>query len=198
MSTLFSEAIKLKDGVLHHLEYHQRRVDSTLRQFYGTAVDLSVLNEMIPEDRKTGLYKCRVVYDCRINSVEFTAYRFRDIRKVGVVKDNDIVYDYKYADRSRLNSLLEKSGCDDMIIVKDDQITDSFSANLVFQSASGLFTPESCLLRGTKREYLLGKGVIRKIEIRFEDIEKYDRVFFINAMIDLEDNISIGTSSLLY
>ncbi len=196
MNTLFSEAIKLNDGVFYNLEYHQTRVDRTLQQFYGTSIDLSVLNRMIPKNKKTGLYKCRMIYDDHVKTVEFIPYTFRKIKKVGVISDNDIEYSYKYADRSHLNSLLEKSNCDDIIIVKNNLVTDSFAANLVFQSSAGLYTPESCLLQGTKRQYLLEKGIIQKREIHIEDIKKYNRIFFINAMIDLKDNVNIEVSSL--
>lgn len=198
MNTLFSEAIKLKDGVLYNLDYHQMRVNRTLQQFFGTSIDLSVLAQLIPEDKKSGLYKCQVLYNARIVSVECTPYQFRSIQSVGVVNANHISYDYKYADRSDLNQLLEKSGCDDMILIKDRLVTDASFANLVFQSPNGLYTPTSYLLRGTKREYLLDKGLIQEREIRQEDLTQYERVFFINALIDLEDNISMDIQSLRY
>lgn len=192
MSTLFSEAIKLKDGVLYNLEYHQERVNRTLYQFYGTTIDLSSIKAMIPDDKTSGLYKCRLIYGRDIHTVEFIPYFFRQITKVCFVKGNDIEYGYKCVDRSRLNELLETSGCDEIVIVKNGRITDSSAANLVFRSSSGLYTPEVPLLAGTKRQYLLDKGVIRTGEIRLDDISKYDRMFFINAMIDLEDDISIN------
>ena len=197
MSTLFSEAIKLKDGVLHNLEYHRLRVSRTLRQFGGGTVDLAMLERMIPADANRGLFKCRVVYGDRIEGVEFTPYDFRSVKKVRLVEDNDMEYGYKYADRSRLDGLLAGSACDDIIIVKNGLVTDSFAANLVFRSPSGLYTPASCLLRGTKRQCLLDRGVIREKEIRVEDIRTYDRVFFINAMTDLEDDVSVPTDSIL-
>lgn len=198
MNTLFSDAIKLKDGVLYNLDYHQMRVNRTLQQFYGTTIDLSVLNEMIPEDKKAGFYKCRIIYSRQIDAVEFIPYNFRTIKKVRVVQDDQIEYSYKYADRNGLNELLEKSGCDDIIIVKNNLVTDSFSSNLVFQSASGLYTPDSCLLQGTRRQYLLDQNIIQKKKVNLEDIPQYDRLFFINAMVDLEDNISISIYKLIY
>ena len=198
MNALFSEAIKLKDGILYNLEYHQMRVNRTLKQFFGTSIDLSVLAQLIPEDQKSGLYKCRVLYNAQIVSVECTPYLFRSIQSVGVVNANHINYDYKYADRSDLNRLLEKSECDDMILIKDGLVTDSSFANLVFQSPNGLYTPTSYLLQGTKRTYLLNKGIIREQEIRKEDLTRYERVFFINALIDLADNVSVDIQSLRY
>lgn len=196
MKTLFSEAIKLKDGILYNLNYHQARVNRTLSKFYGSDIELSVLNGMIPEDKKVGLYKCRVVYGDQINTVEFIPYSFRKINRVGIIKDDHIEYSYKYTDRSRLNELLKKAACDDIIIIRNGSATDSFSANLVFQTGSELYTPDSYLLQGTKRQYLLEKSIIQEKQIHLEDIEKYERIFFINAMIDLDDGISIDIPSL--
>lgn len=196
MNTLFSEAIKLKDGILYNLKYHQERVDRTLLRFYGTRIDLAILNEMIPENKKTGLYKCRIVYGCQIECVEFIPYSLRSIKKVCIVSADDIEYSCKYTDRCYLNRLLETSGGDDIIIVKNNLVTDSFAANLVFESQSGLYTPNSYLLQGTKRQYLLDKEIIKEKEIYMEDITKYSRVFFINALIDLEDNVFVDIASL--
>ncbi len=196
--TLFSEAIKLKDGVLHNIQYHQQRVNNTLSCFYQTTIDLSVIRDRIPPHVKNGLYKCRVLYSDKIEDVEFIPYFFRNIQKVGVIRDDEIDYSYKYANRSNLNTLLQKSGCDDIIIIKNGLVTDASSSNLVFKSAKGLFTPKECLLPGTKRKQLLERKKIREQSIRVEDIQAFNAVCFINAMVDLTDDIKVQTSSLLY
>lgn len=196
MIQLFSEAIKLEDGIFHNFKYHQMRVNHTLAQFYRTHIDLTQLKEMIREEHKHGLYKCRIVYGKQIESVEFIPYQFRQIKSVAIVKDNQINYDYKYTNRHRLNQLLQQSGCDDIIIIKNNMVTDSSSANLVFHSASGLYTPSTCLLRGTQRQLLLDKGIIQEQMIRVEDIQHYSRISFINAIIDLKDNLSIDVNQL--
>jgi 4-amino-4-deoxychorismate lyase len=180
------------------MNYHQERIDRTLQDFYQTAIDLSVINDMIPGHMKSGLFKCRVLYSDKIEKVEFIPYFFRCIRKVGVITDNEIDYSYKYTERSNLNKLLQKSGCDDIIIVKNGLVTDASSSNLVFKSPKELFTPEDYLLPGTKRRLLLDRKKIKEQSIRIEDIKTFDSVYFINAMIDLEDDIKVQTSSLLY
>ena len=77
-------------------------------------------------------------------------------------------------------------------------VTDSSSANLVFRSANGLYTPKDFLLPGTKRKYLLDCGKITEASIGINDIGSFDSVHFVNAMMDLEDNVKVETSSLLY
>lgn len=70
-------------------------------------------------------------------------------------------------------------------------ITDASTSNLVFRSFEGLFTPDSCLLKGTKRQYLIDKKIIDERKITADDIRLYTHIHFINAMIDLEDDICI-------
>lgn len=194
MKEKFSEAIKLKDGILHNLSCHQARVDTTLANFGGGKVNLFYTLSEIPVFAREGLFKCRVVYSNRVESVEFIPYTFNHIETVGIVVDDYIDYGYKYVDRSRIKKLLEKSGCDDIIIVKQGMVTDAFSANLVFESKEGLFTPNTVLLQGTKRRFLIETGRILERDISVNDIKLFDRVGFINAMVDLEDNIFVEIS----
>ena len=195
--TLFSEAIKLKDGVLYNLPYHQRRMNETTQTFYRTKADLSVIKAMVLARMNSGLYKCRVLYSDKIEKVEFIPYIFRNPETVAVVADDEIDYAYKYADRSRIDSLLQKSGCDDMIIVKNGLVTDASSSNLVFKSQEGLFTPKNYLLPGTKRQFLLDRGKIKERDITVNDLQAFDTVYFINAMVDLEDGIKKEIRRLL-
>lgn len=194
----FSEAIKLKDGILYNLDYHQDRVNKTASDFYKARIDLSVIPDAIPLHATSGLFKCRIVYTDKIESVEFIPYTFRCIRKVGVVSDDTIDYRYKYADRTPINRLLEASGCDDILIIKNGLVTDASSSSLVFQTSQALYTPRENLLPGTKRRFLLNRGLITERSIPVSDIPAFDSVHFINAMVDLEDHIQIDTASLIF
>lgn len=199
MTAQFSEAIKCKDGILHNLPYHQARVDRTRTKFGGGKTDLTDILSEIPAHARRGTFKCRVVYGAAAESVEFIPYSFRRIATVGIVENDSIEYGYKYTDRSLLNALLGETGCDDIIIIQRRLVTDAFSSNLVFESAGGdLFTPDTCLLPGTKRQFLLDTGRIAERRITLDDIWLYDRIRFINAMIDLEDDVWIGTDKVKY
>ncbi|MDR2404967.1 MAG: hypothetical protein LBE27_01180, partial [Deltaproteobacteria bacterium] len=50
---------------------------------------------------------------------------------------------------------------------------------------------ERALLKGVKRQSLLDKGIISKRRITPDNLGDFQKVFFINAMIDLEDDISV-------
>lgn len=197
MKKLFSEVLKLQDGELYNLPYHQERVNNTTHRFYGTDIDLSGLERIVPEDAKKGLYKFRLLYGERIESFECIPYSVKAKKRVGIVFDDKIEYGYKYADRGALNRLLKQPGYEDVIIIRNGCVTDSLFCNLVFESAEGLFTPQTYLLPGTKRKYLLDREIIRERFIRFEDICRYDRLHFISAMIELEDGVAIPVASLL-
>lgn len=193
---LFTEVIKLKDGVLYNLEYHRARVARTLAAFGMSQIDFAIVEDAVPSNCTNGLYKCRVMYSNKIEVVEFTPYVFRKIETAELVVDNNIEYSYKYADREHLNDLKATSNCDEIIIVKRGFITDSSYTNLVLKQGIEYFTPKECLLLGTKRQSLIDAGIIKLRSIRVDELSTYDSLHFINAMIDLEDNISCSISSV--
>ena len=92
--------------------------------------------------------------------------------------------------------MAQKENCDDILVVKNGLVTDTSFTNVVFESDKGLFTPSTYLLPGTKRQTLLKERVIKEKVIRIEDIEDYRKLYLINAMMGIEDNISIPISSL--
>lgn len=196
MKETFSEAIKLKDGKLYNLPYHQARIERTQAKFSGERIILSDVLSFIPRHVQRGLFKCRVVYGSQVEKIEFIPYFYRQIETISIVIDNDIDYCFKYTDRTRLDELLKQSACDDIIIVKQGLITDGFSSNLVFESKEGLFTPDTCLLQGTKRQYLLDTKKIKEKRIILDDINAYSHIHFINAMIDLEDGVCMDMARL--
>ena len=193
---LFTEVIKIEDGVLYNLEYHKARVARTLAAFGICQIDFAMVEDAVPANCTNGLYKCRIVYSNKIEKMEFTPYIFRKIETVELVADNNIEYSFKYADRVRLNALKAASSCDEIIIVKNGFITDSSYTNLVLKQGKEYFTPKECLLPGTKRQALLDAGIIKLRSIRACELSAYNSIHFINAMIDLEDNISCRISSV--
>ena len=188
----FKEVIKVEEGTFRNLEYHQQRIDRTVACFGIPSFKLSEKLQHAPIPVGEQLVKCRIEYGERIECITCLPYTLRSISRVGVVVDNDIDYAYKFADRKHLDALRNKSGYDEVIIIKDGQVTDSSFSNLVFETAQHeLYTPSACLLKGTKRQFLLDCGMITERAIRMEEIKDYERIVFINAMMELEDNIGI-------
>ena len=132
------------------------------------------------------MVKCRVTYQDTIELVEFAPYQKRKIHSLKLVWDNFIDYRFKYKDRTPLNALLQQRGtCDDIIIVKNGWITDSTYANLVFDTGSELITPNTNLLDGVQRAYLLKLGTIQEAAVHVDDFTAFKQVHLINAMLGL-------------
>jgi 4-amino-4-deoxychorismate lyase len=183
------ESLKLKDGVIQNLEYHQNRMNRSMTELFPDAEKIELAKAItIPQNCKSGIYKVRVVYGSGIEKIEIEPYSFRIIKSLKVVHHESIDYHLKYIDRQILQQLFaQRESCDDIIIIKEGFVTDSFVANLLFFDGEKWITPTTPLLKGTKRQLLLDQGIISEREIREEDIRSYQKVGLINALIDLEE-----------
>jgi 4-amino-4-deoxychorismate lyase len=195
---IFVESIKIDNGMVHHLRFHQERMWQTALFHYGTKPTLKIDKALIPLHLQNETIKCRVLYAADILSIEFHPYQFKKIQSLQIVEDNNISYNYKSTDRNCFNHLFEqRKGADEIIIAKNGILTDSSFSNLVFESLEGkLVTPHTCLLAGTKRKFLLQSGIIKEKEIMVDNLSLYKKVYLINAMINLEDDISVPVSSI--
>ncbi len=109
-----------------------------------------------------------------------------------------IDYHFKYADRTPLLQLLELRGaCDDVLIVRHGEITDTSYSNILLFDGTRYVTPRASLLNGTKRRRLLEEGRIEEAAIRPSDLPRFQTLHLINAMLDIEDNISLPVSRIL-
>lgn len=184
----FVETIKIKDGKAQALAYHQERMEITIRKFFPSRCNVSMpsLERQINPTAGMDFYKARVVYgEQGVETVEYAPYSMRNINSLQVVEDDTITYDYKSTDRSRLNSLVEKKGSnDDIIIVKHGLLTDTSFTNLAIFDGKRWITPRHPLLPGTKRAALLDKGIIHEADVTLEDLRKANKIILFNAMIE--------------
>lgn len=183
------ESLKLKDGIIRNLDYHQKRMNCSLGELFPGAEPIELAGAItIPEDCKSGLYKIRVIYNRSIEKIEIERYLLRSIQSLKIVHHENVDYHLKYTDRQVLQELFAQRGiCDDVLIIKDGFVTDSFTANVLFFDGTNWYTPTTPLLKGTKRQYLLDKGIILEKEIREEEIRGFQKVGLINALIDFEE-----------
>jgi 4-amino-4-deoxychorismate lyase len=111
---------------------------------------------------------------------------------------NAIDYSFKFADRRKLDMLFEKRGnCDDIIIVKNGNITDSYVANLIFFDGQTWRTPDTPLLPGTQRAKLLYEGKISECKITPDDLTKYKKVGLINALNNFDEMQCVDIANIL-
>lgn len=192
------ESIKMKDGILYNIEYHQDRMNRSLHELFPKAAAIDLSKELsgiqLPN---SGLYKVRVVYGPDVDKIEAEPYTLRAVKSLKIVYHNHIDYHLKYTNRQLLNELYsQRESCDDIIIVKDGLVTDSFSANLLFFDGQKWLTPESPLLKGTQRQSLLDKGLILESHIPVNDLSSFQKVGLINAMIDFDEMPIIDTKDI--
>ncbi len=197
MSQLF-ETIKLQNKKLFNLEYHNERMNNARSILFG-AKDIINLEEIIkiPEGISNNVFKCRVVYSDKINDIEFQPYYEKKVNSLQLINVDWIDYSYKYLDRSNLQKLLCKCIADEVLIIKNGFVTDTTYSNVVFFDGNNYFTPNIPLLKGTKREKLLREGKIHEIEIKISDMNKYQSLFLINAMLDIDESKAIPIKNII-
>jgi len=197
--SLLVETIRVEDGNLINVRYHNERMISSLRDLFNSSreIDLKKLIQ-VPDFAGKGIFKCRIEFDTEIRKIEFIPYMIKPVRSLKLVEDNDIDYRYKFADRNAIERLMEKRGdCDDIIIIKNGYLTDSSYANLVFLNRSGKWlTPSLYLLPGTRRARLLTEGKITETPISVSDLKSYKVVRLINAMIGICDTQGIPVRNI--
>lgn len=192
----FIESICCIDGLVFNLEEHQKRINRTFAKFFNDEPFL--LSDLFTGLPQLGKYKCRVIYNQTANSIEFVPYVHKKIDTLKIIHADDLDYDFKYFDRTGLDKLFSKrKDADDIIIIKNGYITDSSYANLAFFDGNKWFTPSNPLLKGTKREKYLKESILVEKDILINDINKYEKVSLINAMLDLSEvEVSISRTSL--
>jgi 4-amino-4-deoxychorismate lyase len=187
MSLLF-ESIKCNDGVLYNLRYHQARMNLARKLAFRSKEQTDLAGSIaIPDEFKNGLFRCRVTYGEAIEKIEFIKHVYRPVSSLRLVEDNNIDYQLKFTDRHTLSDLFEKRGsCDDILIVKNGYITDSYTANVIFFDGKRWLTPDTPLLPGTQRARLIVEKKIFVAAIAPADIKKFYKAGLINAMQDLD------------
>lgn len=194
---MFIETIKIKDNEIFNLDLHQKRMVETSVHYHFKAPLLPDLIQLCPKELLENTVKCRILYRDTIHSIHFEVYVSRMINSLKLVSDNSVNYAFKSNDRSLLLKLLDKKEeCDEILIVKNGFITDTSFSNIVLEKNGLFFTPDTPLLNGTKRQYLLIQKKISEKKIAVSDIYNYERVFLINAMLDISDTNGIPCTQI--
>ncbi len=182
------ESIKLLNGQFHRLHYHQIRLDLVTLELFQQKNAINLSSELskytVP---KTGLFKCRVIYDQQLCSVEFIPYESKQIQSLKVIHDPDIEYTHKYEDRSKIEELFnQRQFCDDVLIVKHGFVTDCSYSNIIFFDGYKWITPHTPLLKGTMRQFLLDAAEIKEQPVTIQDVPSFKSFRLINAMMGFD------------
>jgi 4-amino-4-deoxychorismate lyase len=187
------------DGHAELLPYHQQRIDRSRRIYYAKSPALKLeklLNTL--EIPTKGLYKLRIEYGVGLLKQEIIPYHARAVSSLRLVNADKVAYGRKYANRSQIRQCLEKKGhCDDILMVQHGYLTDSSYANIALFDGKHWHTPAWPLLRGTRREMLLQKKIIRPSVIRVRDLKSFQSIRLMNAMLRWEEGPTLDISEVI-
>ena len=185
----FIESIKLKDGKIHHLDWHQKRVNETFAAHFVDSKPLH-LKDLLNSNKlpKQGVYKVRIVYDSTYKTISIQPYTSKIIKSIAFV-EVQFDYNFKYENREEIKMYKDVANSDEVIFMKDNFIYDSSYSNLAFLKDKQWITPKTYLLNGTTRRRLLSNNQLIESKIKKSDLRKFSHVSFINAMNDLGENV---------
>ena len=191
------ETLCIQNGEIRNLEFHQKRLDRSRWKLFGLDDEINLevlikkgLQDISPTEKR----KCRIIYGEEIESVELIPYQIKPIHSVRLVENNELEYPFKFTDRSAFELMKDSVTEDEIIIVKNGQITDTSYSNLVFFDGEKWITPISYLLNGTMRQALLKSGKIIEDEVNPKDLNRFFKFKLINAMMDLDESPELDVS----
>jgi 4-amino-4-deoxychorismate lyase len=192
------ESIKVIDRKFENISFHNQRCNEARAAVWNCKNKIDISHEVaLPDDLSDGLYKCRILYSSQIEKTEFIPYQLPNIHSLQVIYDDTIEYPYKFEDRSRIEELFAKrKRCDDILIVKNGCVTDTSFCNILLYDGVNYFTPDTPLLNGTKRRQLISQRKIFEKKITLNDLMAFQKIFLVNAMIDLQDEIFVDIENV--
>jgi 4-amino-4-deoxychorismate lyase len=193
------ETIHILNGQPQNLSYHNHRCNQSRKFFWGRHAAINLAQHInVPEQYQKGHVRCRVLYQAKIEEIQYLPYQYKPIKTLQIV-ESDIKYYFKWADRQAIDQLYQQKGAaDDILIVKDDQITDTSYTNIIFRGEYGLFTPKNSLTCGTKRHKLLDEGKIFPLEITLKMLQNYSHFCLVNAFMELDEARFLPIENILY
>ena len=184
----FIESIKIEDQEVFLLELHQKRVNATFAHFgMENSIDLAKIIKDLKID-EDGFFKLRIVYDLNRNyKTQLIPYAVAEIDSFQLVENNSYDYSFKFEDRKEFERMKTKAKTEEIIVVKNNHITDTSYTNILFLKGKEWFTPTTYLLNGVMRQNLLHEKKIKETEITLQNIKEFSHFQLINAMNDFDD-----------
>ncbi len=195
------ESIKVEAGSVQRIQFHSQRFNQAKKALFADNefTDLGRVIQ-IPENMSPGVFKLRILFDGKNFEQELIPYTPKNVSTLKLIYDDQAAYPYKTENRQALDEAYALRGeADDIILVKDSLLTDSFSANLLLFDGTRWFTPSTPLLKGTQRAWLLQNGMIEEARISVDDLNHFSSLKLINAMIGFEEARTLPlTESIIY
>ena len=184
----FIESIKIEDQKIFLAELHQKRVNDTFSHFGKEgSIDVAKIFKNLDID-ENGLYKLRIIYDLNKNfRTQLIPYAISEIDDFQLVENNNYDYSFKFEDRKEFEKMKMKAKTEEIIVVKNNHITDTSFSNLLFLKGKDWFTPTTFLLNGVQRQHLLKTKKIKETEITLNNIKEFSHFQIINSLNDFDD-----------
>ena len=183
--TLF-ETIKVQEGKVFNLEYHQKRVDNAYKNFYNKEPQLNLKSVINPLEN--GLYRCKVIYNQNgLVSVDFFKYKKKEIKSIMLIENSDFNYSFKYTNREFFESLYNiYRNTDEFIITKEGYLQDFTIGNIALYHSKKKqwHTPSKPLLFGTTLMRYIDRKKLQLKDIHYTNLENYSKIALLNAMVD--------------
>lgn len=180
------ESIRLVDGKMELLAYHQVRMEYAFLNYYERKCPF-VLYDILKtyELPHEGVYKLRFMYNDQQFDLEIVPYTPKPIPTLQIVFDDTIQYGLKYTERTPLNNLHElRKNCDDVLIIKKKMVTDTTFCNILLRGKDEQwYTPADCLLKGVQRAQLIREHKIIQKPIGIFNLQEYTHFMLINSMM---------------
>lgn len=194
----FIESLKIKDGLIENIDFHDIRVKETSEFFLKKQISIyNFLDKIDIKKAAQGIYKLRIVYDNELVEYSIDKYEKKIISSLKIVESDRYFYKYKFENRTDFSKLLDSKGsCSDILITVNGYLTDASFSNIALKKNNIWFTPDTFLLNGTKRQLLINQGIIKEETVKIYDISQYEEISLINSMLELGETV-IPVKSLM-
>ncbi|MDG6882452.1 Branched-chain amino acid aminotransferase/4-amino-4-deoxychorismate lyase [Phocoenobacter uteri] len=185
------ETLAIIDGKIQNIEFHQQRLDYAMKNYFHSNQAVTFLSKFaIPTQFQQGLVRCRLDYNASDFEVNFYPYNSKKIQTFQCIYTQDLDYQFKYADRQKLDNL-KNSNCDEIIIINNGFISDCTIGNLLFLKENQWYCSNHYLLKGTQLSSLISQQKVQLIEIKCEDIFGFEKIMMINALNPFDENRTV-------
>jgi 4-amino-4-deoxychorismate lyase len=182
------ETIKIKDGKVFNLSYHQARVDKAYKEFFNKTSQLNLQDILHPP--KVGLFRAKVVYSADgLVDCNFYSYKKKRIKNIMLIENSAFEYRYKFKNRDFFEHLYNiYRNIDEFIITKNGYLQDFTIGNIALLSKddNSWHTPNEPLLFGTTLQRYLESKKLKMQKLHYTNLKNYSKIALLNAMVDFE------------
>jgi 4-amino-4-deoxychorismate lyase len=187
-------------GTVQHVEVHQKRFARSYFAHYGQAPHFDLLDGLqLPEDLDPSKkYKLKIRYGATNCNFEVTLYENKLPKTLQLVTADHLDYGSKWTDRKALENLFaQRQKADDVLIIKNNLLTDSSYANILLTDGLQIVTPAKPLLEGCCRARLVAHGLVSLSDVTVQALTNYGHFQLINAMNDFDAHRWLPISQIM-